>query len=221
VASNQAEGWQFHSGTDTKSQRKRILRFMRRRSWWAELRYGWRAAAGKAALLAAMIGAATGWVFGPLGWMIAPVIGAAAAVLIVVPLAHGLAGVLAWWHLRHPGARVAHWCEGPNGELAFRMTAPRPARDGMPERWYGMDLYGIGGSGRRLLIWLQQRVDERGAVLIVRTTQPPLVDYYERVGFVVVRQPQLRLGHWAQFGTTVLRYPGDAAWLPVRQRQPR
>ena len=214
--------WRFHTGAVTDAQRRRLLRFMSRRSWWAALHHGWQAAPGKAALLAAAVGASVGWVFGTLGWVVAPMIGVAFTVVVVVPLAHGIARTLFWWHLRRPGTRVVHWCEGPNGELAVRMTTPRPACAGVPEHWYGMDLYGVGGAGRRLLTWLQHLVDERGAILIIRTTHPPLVGYYQQAGFAVGHQPRIRLGRWAQLGATVLHYPPDAPWRPVhRQRAAR
>jgi hypothetical protein len=100
-----------------------------------------------------------------------------------------------------------HPSEGPDGQLAIRMTRPKPATETSPEYWPGRDLYGKGGAGRRLLVWLQHLAEEHHATVIIKTTRPKLVTYYQGIGFSMVKPARTRVGTAWQLGTAVLRYP--------------
>lgn len=43
----ECDGWHMHTGVADGEQRRRLLRFMWRRSWWAARHHGWRATIGK------------------------------------------------------------------------------------------------------------------------------------------------------------------------------
>ncbi|WP_018588674.1 GNAT family N-acetyltransferase [Salinispora arenicola] len=213
------DGWRFHTGIPAPLT-ARLLRFMTRRWRWALLRHGWRGPIGIAVVLGATGAAAAG--------IIATTLMPWAPELLLLPLAvipaaaiavtAGQVTIRGVWRrrLQHPDRWVPHWCEGPHGELAIRWTRPLPA-DHRPERWYGMDLYGSGGAGRRLLHWLQRRADACGAVLVIRTNRPPLVTYYQSCGFVISKEAPVSLGRWTQIGTTVLYYPATSTWRPGRK----
>ncbi len=173
--------------------------------------HGWHGTQGKLAIAGLTagipLGALQAWADGSAGWIVT-MLAVAGAVGVITPLSLALSAVVRWWRLRSARSGwVAHWCEGPDGELAIRMTHPKPATAEQPERWPGLDLYGIGGAGRRLLGWLQNLADDNGAALLVRTTQPRLVPYYENAGLTTVSRPWLRIGTAMQLGKTVLSYP--------------
>ena len=215
------DAWRFHTGTTSDEQRRRLAAFMNRRSLWALRHHGWRDGAGQVVVVvclsAAVLTVADGGAASGKAWAVA----ASAAFTISVVLvgaSYGLARRIRARRLRSTaGGWVAHWCEGPNGELAVRMTRPRQTkgrvRAGAPEFWDGVDLFGEHGAGRRLLRWLQELADEHGAVLVFRTTQPPLVRYYQRAGFTIASQPRLRIGP-VQLGTTTLHYPAANSKRP-------
>ncbi|MDM4723273.1 hypothetical protein QTQ03_28595 [Micromonospora sp. WMMA1363] len=214
------DGWRFHTGIPRADQ-ARLLHFMIRRWRWGTLRHGWRGPLG----IAAVVGAAGAGIAGIIATMLMPwapellVLPLAVIPAVIIAVATGQVAIRRVWQrrLQHPERGwVPHWCEGPHGELAIRWTQPLSA-DHRPERWYGMDLYGSGGAGRRLLHWLQRRADARGAVLVIRTTRPPLVTYYQSCGFMISKETPVRLGRWTQIGATVLYYPATSTWRPGRK----
>ncbi len=200
--SGEDDGWRFHVGAPTRAQRRRLLVFMTRRSLWALFRHGWRGAAGRAAAvgfavfaLAAVLSVRVrgSVVLTVSVWLLLP----ACVVVAFVLASEALGTAIRWWRLWVPGSRwVAHWCEGPDGQLAVRMTKPGRPKAGQPAQWPGTDLFGQGGSGRRLLAFLQRLADDERATLVIKTGPAPLVAYYQRAGFTVVKRS------W--FGTTVL-----------------
>jgi hypothetical protein len=214
------DGWRFHIGVDTDTDRRRLVQFMTSRTWWAIGHHGWRGWPGKWILSALLIGVA----FGQVAWLE----GASRDVVIALPAfslaaAPWMVPATVWlsgriWRRRlrrtHSSGWVIHWCEGPQGQLAIRSTHPKPAAAGKPARWPGADMFATGGAGGRLIAWLQHLADEDHAVLVFQTTQTQMVAYYQRAGFTLVSGPWLVLGHTVQLGRAVLEYPaprlGDA-----------
>jgi len=137
-----------------------------------------------------------------------PLLLVAAYVAVGLPVVAMVSALIRLWMLRPRSVSwIAHWCEGPNGQLAVRMTLP--ARDESDTRtpWPGRDLFGHAGSGARLLRWLQQLADEQHATIVLTTTAPTLVGYYQRAGFTVESEQWLRLGEIVVAGKAVLSYP--------------
>jgi hypothetical protein len=183
---------------------------MTRRSMWALYRHGWHLP-GMAFVFGLLIGLylyASGS-----STAVAAATPVAAAMLtagVIVPLSVLTSMVIRRQMMCSSASRwMAHWCEGPDGQLAVRMTRPEPATEASPAYWPGRDLFGGGGAGRRLLVWLQHLAEEHHAVVIIKTTRPKLLIYYQSIGFSVVKPPRIRIGTAWQLGTAVLRYPPE------------
>src|SRR5437773_1104255 len=86
------------------------------------------------------------------------------------------------------------------GDLAAR------GESGARTRWPGRGLFGHAGAGVRLLRWLQQLADDQHATIVIATTVPRLVGYYQRAGFTVESERWLRLGEIVVAGKAVLSY---------------
>jgi hypothetical protein len=140
--------------------------------------------------------------------LIFPLLLVAAYVVVGLPLVAVASGLVRLWMLRpHSRSWIAHWREGPNGQLAVRMTRPVGGESGARTRWPGRDLFGHGGAGVRLLRWLQRLADDQHAIIVIATTVPTLVGYYPRAGFTVESERWLRLGKIVVAGKAVLSYP--------------
>ncbi len=139
-----------------------------------------------------------------------PLLLVAAYVVVGLPLVAVVSALIRLWMLR-PRSRswIAHWCEGPSGQFAVRMTRPASGESGARTRWPGRDLFGHAGAGVRLLCWLQQLADDQHATIVIATTVPTLVGYYQRAGFTVESERWLRLGEIVLAGKAVLSYPAS------------
>jgi hypothetical protein len=213
ASGSEQHGWRFHAGVRCRADQWRLARYMIRRSWWATWRHGWRGTPGRACLAAASIGVLAIPVLwstdGPtLLTLSSPLLLIAAYVVVGLPLVAVVSALIRLWMLRpHSRSWIAHWCEGPNGQLAVRMTRPASGESGARTRWPGRDLFGHAGAGVRLLRWLQQLADDQHATIIIATTVPTLVGYYQRAGFTVESERWLRLGEIVLAGKAVLSYP--------------
>jgi hypothetical protein len=201
------DGWRFHVGARTRAERRLLLRFMTRRSVWSMYRHGWRATLPGRVTAGAFVAGlplAVALVYTGMPTALAataPLLLAALTIVVILPVAVLISTGIRWWRLRAPhSAWVAHWCEGPDGQLAVRMTKSKPPLPGQPTQWPGIDLFGQGGAGRRLLEWLQRLADDQHATLIIKTNTRPLIGYYEHAGFTLIKS--LRPGRAA-----VLQYP--------------
>jgi hypothetical protein len=137
-----------------------------------------------------------------------PLLLVAAYVVVGLPLVAVVSALIRLWMLRpRSPSWIAHWCEGPDGQLAVRMTRPATGESGARTQWPGRDLFGQAGTGVRLLHWLQRLADDQHATIIIATTVPTLVGYYQREGFTVESERWLRLGPIVVAGKAVLSYP--------------
>jgi len=202
----EADGLIFHIGVETFEERRWLWWMMTRRSIQAEIRYGWRGPLGRSTASAAGIGALLGTVDWSLsGSMVSlwatPMLMGAAMIFVGAPTSVIATAFVRWWRLSSRRTRwVAHWCEG-GGRFAVRMTRPRQGDENHPATWPGRDFLATGGAGRHLLAWLQQLADAHRATLIITTASAPLIGYYQRAGFTLVRR---------RFGVAKLLYPQPA-----------
>jgi hypothetical protein len=209
---SELDGWRFHAGMRCRADQWRLARYMIRRSWWATWRHGWRGTPGRACLAAASMGVLTMPVLwstdGPtLLALSSPLLLIAAYVVVGLPLVAVVSALIRLWMLRpHSRSWIAHWCEGPDGQLAVRMTRPASDEAGAGPRWPDRDLFGHAGAGVRLLRWLQQLADDQHATIVIATTVPTLVGYYQRAGFTVESERWLRLGEIVLAGKAVRSY---------------
>src|SRR5439155_3750166 len=186
---------------------------MIRRSWWATWRHGWRGTPGRACLAAAGIGVLAMPVLwstdGPtLLTLSLPLLLVAAYVVVGLPLVAVVSALVRLWMLRpRPRSWIAHWCEGPHGQLAVRITRSASGESGARTRWPGPDLCGHARAGVRLLRLLQQLADHQHATIVIATTVPRPVGYYQRAGFTVESERWLRLGEIVVAGKAVMSYP--------------
>jgi hypothetical protein len=206
-------GWRFHAGVRCRADQLRLARYMTRRSWWATWRHGWHGTPGRGGLTAA----AFGFVAIPVLWAIDgptvrtltfPLLLVTAYVVVGLPLVAAVSALVRLWMLRPQSPSwVAHWCEGPHGQFAVRMTRPASGETGARTLWPGRDLFGHAGAGVRLLRWLQQLAEDQQATVVIATTVPTLVGYYQRAGFTIASERWLRLGKVVIAGKAILSFP--------------
>ncbi len=180
ASGSEQDGWRFHAGLRCRADQWRLARYMIRRSWWATWRHGWRGTPGRACLAVASIGvlavpllwSTDGPTLLTLGF---PLLLVAAYLAVGLPLVAAVSALIRLWMLRpRSPSWIAHWCEGPSGQLAVRMTRPASGEAGARTRWPGRDLFGHARAGVRPLRWLQQLADDQHATIVIATTVPRL-----------------------------------------------